>query len=77
MADEMQVIQLFQSLIGNAIKYRTEETPRVHLIAVINGEGKWLFTVEHNGIGFDSQYSDEIFGMFQHPRNRDEFAGIG
>jgi light-regulated signal transduction histidine kinase (bacteriophytochrome) len=77
LADEMQFVQLFQNLIGNAIKYRKNEIPRVNISAAKSGRDKWIFSVEDNGIGIDSQYFDKIFGMFQRLHARDEFAGTG
>jgi PAS domain S-box-containing protein len=77
MADEMQLIQLFQNLIGNAIKYRSHGVPRVHISAVLNGERKWEFSVNDNGLGIDPQYFERIFRMFQRLHKREEFAGSG
>jgi PAS domain S-box-containing protein len=77
LADDMQLIQLFQNLVGNAIKYRREGIPNVHVAAVQNGGKKWLFSVQDNGLGIESQYYDRIFGMFQRLHKREEFAGTG
>ena len=77
LADEMQLIQLFQNLVGNAIKYQSSSVPQVHISAVKDGGGKWMFSVKDNGLGIDSQYFDRIFGMFQRLHARDEFAGTG
>jgi light-regulated signal transduction histidine kinase (bacteriophytochrome) len=77
LADEMQLIQLFQNLIGNGIKYQNPGIPRVHISAVRNGEQKWIFSVKDNGLGIDSQYFEKIFGMFQRLHKREEFAGTG
>ena len=77
MADEMQLIQLFQNLVGNAIKYQNPGVPRVHVSAVKNGGKKWIFSVQDNGLGIDSQYFEKIFGMFQRLHKREEFAGTG
>ena len=77
LADEMQLIQLFQNLVGNAIKYRSPEVPRVHMCAAKNGEEKWIFSVQDNGLGIDSQYFEKIFGMFQRLHTREEFSGTG
>jgi PAS domain S-box-containing protein len=75
--DETQLVQLFQNLIGNAIKYRTEKTPEVHVSALRKKRGKWQFSVRDNGLGIDAQYYDRIFGMFQRLHNRTEFSGTG
>jgi light-regulated signal transduction histidine kinase (bacteriophytochrome) len=77
LADEMQLIQLFQNLVGNAIKYQRPGIPRVHISAVKNGEKKWIFSVKDNGLGIDSQYFEKIFGVFQRLHKREEFAGTG
>ena len=77
LADERQLIQLFQNLIGNAIKYQSLGVPRVHIAAAKNGEKKWIFSVQDNGLGIDSQYFEKIFGMFQRLHKREEFAGTG
>ncbi len=65
LADETQLIQLFQNLVGNAIKYQSAGIPKVHISAVRNGGKKWLFSVKDNGLGIDPQYFERIFGMFQ------------
>ena len=76
-ADEMQLTQLFQNLVGNAIKYQKTGIPKVHISAAMNGEDKWNFSVKDNGLGIDPQYFDKIFGMFQRLHKREEFAGTG
>jgi light-regulated signal transduction histidine kinase (bacteriophytochrome) len=76
-ADEMQLIQLFQNLVGNAIKYQNPGVPRVHISAARNGEKRWTFSVRDNGLGIDSQYFERIFGMFQRLHKREEFEGTG
>jgi PAS domain S-box-containing protein len=77
-ADETQLGQLFQNLISNALKFRSERLPRVKLDAV-DRNGEWIFSVEDNGIGIDRQYADRIFQMFQrlHERGKYEGSGIG
>ena len=84
-ADEGQLTQLFQNLIGNAIKYQSSGVPRVHVSSAKTdgdagdrtGERKWMFSVQDNGIGIEARYFDKIFGMFQRLHKRDEFAGTG
>ena len=77
MADETQLIQLFQNLVGNAIKYQTSGAPRVHVSTERNSAKKWIFSVRDNGLGIDPQYFEKIFGMFQRLHKREEFAGTG
>jgi PAS domain S-box-containing protein len=76
-ADEMQLVQLFQNLIGNAIKYRNPGVPRVHVSAARQASNGWVFAVQDNGIGIDPQYFERIFGMFQRLHKRSEFSGTG
>jgi len=76
-ADEMQLTQLFQNLIGNAIKYQNPGIPRIHLSAVSCGWQKWKFSVKDNGLGIEPQYFERIFGMFQRLHKREEFEGTG
>jgi PAS domain S-box-containing protein len=77
LADETQLVQLFQNLVGNAIKYRRPGVPRVHITAARDGEKRWSFAVTDNGLGIDPQYFDRIFGMFQRLHRREEYAGTG
>jgi len=76
MADRPQLGQLFQNLIGNAIKFRSSEPPRVHISASRNGNG-WTFSVRDNGIGIAAEYSERIFIIFQRLHGRQEYAGTG
>jgi len=77
MGDVSQMVQLFQNLIGNAIKYQGEGTPAVHITAVRTRARVWSFTVSDNGLGIEPQYFQRIFGMFQRLHARDAFAGTG
>jgi light-regulated signal transduction histidine kinase (bacteriophytochrome) len=63
-AEEVLLMQLFQNLISNSIKYRGAETPRIHISAERDADG-WLFAVRDNGIGIAPQDSDRVFGMFK------------
>jgi PAS domain S-box-containing protein len=77
LADEMQLTQLFQNLVGNAIKYQGPGVPHIHVSASRNGVSKWGFAIQDNGLGIDPQYFERIFGMFQRLHKREEFAGTG
>jgi PAS domain S-box-containing protein len=75
-ADETQLGQLFQNLIGNAIKYRNSEAPQVRISC--NREGNnYVFAVKDNGIGIDPRYAERIFVIFQRLHTREEYAGSG
>jgi PAS domain S-box-containing protein len=76
LADGSQMIELLQNLISNAIKFRTEEPPRIHVSGEVKAD-KWIFSVIDNGIGIDSQYFDRIFIIFQRLHKKDEFGGTG
>src|SRR5271156_4194359 len=77
LADETQLVQLFQNLVGNAIKYQNPGVPRIHISAVKNDGGRWTFSVRDNGLGIDPQYFEKNFVMFQRLHKREEFAGTG
>jgi PAS domain S-box-containing protein len=77
MADEVQLVQLFQNLVGNAIKYQGPGVPHIRVSAVKNGALKWIFSVQDDGLGIESQFFEKIFGMFQRLHKRDEFDGTG
>jgi PAS domain S-box-containing protein len=75
--DETQLVQVFQNLVGNAIKYRTSEVPRVHVSALKSGSKEWIFCVKDNGLGIEPQYFERIFVIFQRLHGREEFKGTG
>jgi PAS domain S-box-containing protein len=68
--------QVFQNLIGNAIRYRGPEPPRIH-VAAEKRDGEWIFSVRDNGIGIDSKYKDQIFGIFKRLHSTAEYPGTG
>jgi signal transduction histidine kinase len=74
--DRTQLLQVFQNLISNAIKYRSQRTPKIHL-GVENKASEWLFYVRDNGIGIAPQYTDRIFRIFQRLHTRKEYSGTG
>jgi PAS domain S-box-containing protein len=78
-ADEGQLVQLFQNLVGNAIKYQRPGVPQIHISSAraTSGAPKWTFSVRDNGLGIDAKYFERIFGMFQRLHKREEFAGTG
>ncbi len=76
MADASQLTQLFQNLIGNAVKFRGNDAPRVHVSAVQTGN-EWTFSVRDNGIGVDPQYAERIFVIFQRLHTKDKYPGSG
>jgi hypothetical protein len=75
-ADYRQMVQLFQNLIGNALKYRRNATPEI-CISVQKEDDHWLFSVEDNGIGMESQYFEQVFQIFRRLHTQDEHEGTG
>lgn len=75
-SNALQMIQLFQNLITNAIKFRGEEPPKIH-ISSKEQKKEWLFSVKDNGIGIDKKYADKIFVIFQRLHTRDTYEGTG
>jgi PAS domain S-box-containing protein len=76
LADSSQLTALFQNLIGNAIKYRNERRPEIHVDAEPQGN-EWTFSVQDNGIGIERQYWERIFQMFQRLHSRKDYPGTG
>ena len=76
-ADDTQLTQLFQNLVGNAIKFRKPDEPvRVH-VGLQDAGAEWCFSVSDNGIGIEPQYYERIFMVFQRLHTRDEYPGTG
>lgn len=75
-ADEMQVMQIFQNLIGNAVKFHGVEPPMIH-VGASESDAEWTFWVKDNGIGIEPKYFDKIFVVFQRLHTQDEYAGTG
>ncbi|MGD0258526.1 MAG: PAS domain S-box protein [Verrucomicrobiota bacterium] len=74
--DATQVMQLFQNLIGNALKFRSESPPQIH-IGVRPEEGRWVLWVRDNGIGIEAEYFGRIFQVFQRLHTRKQYPGTG
>jgi PAS domain S-box-containing protein len=76
-ADETQMLGLFQNLIGNALKFRSGETPRIKVYGKLDRQGICEIFVRDNGIGFDQQFAERIFMPFQRLHGRNEYEGTG
>jgi len=74
--DDTQLLQMFQNLIGNAIKFRRDEAPRIHLSAA-KDKNEWVLSVKDNGIGIEAQHLERIFAIFQRLHKRSEYQGTG
>ncbi len=76
--DSSLLVQLFQNLVGNGLKFRGDDPPRVHLSASRSSTpGVWEFSCSDNGIGIEAQYADKIFVIFQRLHGRDTYTGTG
>jgi len=75
-ADSIQLDQVFQNLILNGIKFRSEEAPKIHISAEKKAN-EWVFSVQDNGIGIDPQYSKRIFEIFKRLHTREQYSGTG
>jgi signal transduction histidine kinase len=74
--DRIQIVQVFQNLISNSIKFCTNKPPKIHVSADFR-DGCWLFSVRDNGIGIDAKYAEKIFIIFQRLHTREEYPGTG
>lgn len=73
---QVHLEQVFQNLIGNAIKYRSDQAPRI-AIGAEQRENEWIFSVKDNGIGIDPRYKEQIFGIFKRLHTAVEYSGTG
>jgi PAS domain S-box-containing protein len=73
---KIELAQLFQNLISNALKYRADEPPEINIHAEANAH-EWVFSVEDNGIGIDPRYTDKIFDMFARLHGKTSYSGTG
>jgi len=75
--NEIQLVRLFQNLIGNAIKYRSPDRPPRIDVHAERLNGFWQFSIRDNGIGIDPKYQSEIFGLFKRLHGGSEYSGTG
>jgi chemotaxis family two-component system sensor kinase Cph1 len=75
-ADASQLMQVFQNLLANAIKFQGETVPHIHVSAQDEGR-EWVFAVKDNGIGIERQFADRVFVIFQRLHTRQEYPGTG
>ncbi|HSI78372.1 MAG TPA: PAS domain S-box protein [Lunatimonas sp.] len=71
------IVQIFQNLIGNALKYRRKDTPPVIRINAVESEIEWLFSIEDNGIGIEKEYFERVFIIFKRLHSKKEYSGTG
>jgi PAS domain S-box-containing protein len=75
-ADAVQLGQVFQNLVGNALKFHDERPPHLH-IGAVRENGEWVFSVKDDGIGIDREYAERVFQMFQRLHERGRYSGSG
>ncbi len=76
MVDEVQLSQVFQNLIGNAIKFRGDKPPEIHVSAELKND-EWIFAVSDSGIGISPKNFEKIFGIFKRVHSKTEYPGCG
>jgi light-regulated signal transduction histidine kinase (bacteriophytochrome) len=74
--DPSQIGQLLQNLVANAIKFRGEAEPIIH-VAAVEKESTWQFSIQDNGIGIDPEYREKVFQVFERLHTRDKYSGTG
>ena len=75
-ADAVQLVQVFQNLVGNALKFHGPDSPRIHVAAQAQDD-EWVFSVQDNGIGIEAQYQEKLFVIFRRLHTRQEYPGTG
>lgn len=75
-AEPSQIVQLYQNLIGNALKFRGAATPRIH-VGARRVDNEWIISVSDNGIGIDPQHAERVFVLFRRLHTREQFPGNG
>ena len=73
---DTQLVRIFQNLINNSLKYRSERTPRIHVTSCLAG-AEWIFSVQDNGLGFEQHHAEKIFGVFQRLHDQGKYEGTG
>ncbi len=76
LGDDTQLVQVFQNVIQNAIKFRKDEPPRVH-VSSVKSTNEWIFSIKDNGIGIESRHWDRIFVIFQQLNKKTQYEGTG
>jgi light-regulated signal transduction histidine kinase (bacteriophytochrome) len=74
---EVHLVQLFQNVVGNAIKYRGTDPPVVEVTAAAEPGDMWTISIRDNGIGIDPQFADQVFGIFKRLHRSDQYSGTG
>jgi hypothetical protein len=74
---QTQLTQLFQNLVGNALKYHRPDAPPLVQVSAVKEKGNWVFSVKDNGIGIEPEFKERIFGLFKRLHTRDEYSGTG
>ena len=74
---QAHLVQVFQNVIGNSLKYRKSDVSPVVHVSASRQEDKWLWTIDDNGIGFDPAFAERIFKVFKRLHKQHEYSGTG
>jgi light-regulated signal transduction histidine kinase (bacteriophytochrome) len=77
LANNLLLMQVFQNLISNSIKFKSNSPPQIHISAKLNSGGEWVFSVKDNGIGFKMEYCNKIFQVFKRLHHSNKYPGTG